>query len=153
MALISHRFKFIYIKNRKVAGASVESFFGKYCITPKDEQHYTHSEVVDEVSSPFGVIGKRGAAGKYKTYWGHMPAIDIQKEIGKDLFRSYTKFCVVRNPWDKIVSEFWFVNKNRHLELLGWKKVKARFEQFVNNQVNESLDWFIYTIDGQPICD
>ena len=29
MVLVSHKYKFIYIKNVKVAGTSVESFFGK----------------------------------------------------------------------------------------------------------------------------
>lgn len=35
MVLVSHRFQFIYIKNRKVAGTSVEAFFEKYCDEPK----------------------------------------------------------------------------------------------------------------------
>ena len=29
MVLVSHKYKFIYIKNKKVAGSSVESFFWK----------------------------------------------------------------------------------------------------------------------------
>ena len=41
MVLVSHRYKFIYIKNRKVAGSSVESFFGKYCQNPNKEYAYT----------------------------------------------------------------------------------------------------------------
>ena len=36
MVLISHKYKFIYIKNVKVAGTSVESFFGQFlCKIPK----------------------------------------------------------------------------------------------------------------------
>ena len=35
MTLISHRYNFIYIKNKKVASTSVEAFFEKYCVDPK----------------------------------------------------------------------------------------------------------------------
>ncbi len=32
---VSYKYKFIYVKNGKVAGILVESLFGKYCIDPK----------------------------------------------------------------------------------------------------------------------
>ena len=58
MVLVSHKYKFIYIKNRKVAGSSVESFFRRFCIDPKKEYNYNDdiSEHVDE----FGIIGSKG---------------------------------------------------------------------------------------------
>jgi len=34
--LVSHKNKFIYIKNRKVAGSSVEAMFQEYCLPPKN---------------------------------------------------------------------------------------------------------------------
>lgn len=39
MVLISHKYKFIYIKNRKVAGSSIQSFFGKYYTKSIFEKH------------------------------------------------------------------------------------------------------------------
>ena len=56
MVLVSHLYRFIYLKNKKVAGTSVESFFGKYCINQNDPYYYT--EQTDEQVSIFGIIGK-----------------------------------------------------------------------------------------------
>ena len=57
MVLVSHIYKFIYIKNKKVDGSSVESFFGKYCQNPNKEYEYT--DEIDESVSKFGIIGGR----------------------------------------------------------------------------------------------
>ena len=46
MVLVSHRYNFIYIKNKKVAGSSVESFFGKYCCDPSS--NYLYTDKIDE---------------------------------------------------------------------------------------------------------
>ena len=61
MVLVSHLYRFIYLKNKKVAGTSVESFFGKYCINQNDPYYYT--EQTDEQVSIFGIIGKRTPKG------------------------------------------------------------------------------------------
>lgn len=57
MVLVSHIYKFIYIKNMKVAGSSVESFFGKYCQDPNKE--YNYNDTIDESIDEFGIIGAR----------------------------------------------------------------------------------------------
>ena len=57
MVLVSHKYKFIYIKNMKVAGSSVESFFGKYCQDPNKE--YNYSDIIDESIDKYGIIGAR----------------------------------------------------------------------------------------------
>ena len=58
MVLISHKYKFIYIKNVKVAGTSVESFFEKYCMNP--DKKYVKSERINTKISKYGIIGFRG---------------------------------------------------------------------------------------------
>ena len=58
MVLVSHKYKFIYIKNVKVAGTSVESFFGKYCIDP--EKDYSYNDCINEHIDEFGILGSRG---------------------------------------------------------------------------------------------
>ena len=65
MVLVSHKYKFIYIKNKKVAGSSVESFFGKWCIDPKKD--YNYNDKISEHNDEFGIIGSRlsGEPGTY----------------------------------------------------------------------------------------
>lgn len=140
--LISHRYKFIYIKNRKVAGTSIEAFFERYCLSP--EQEITHASKHERTAyiSSHGIIGSRQTKSRGK-WFGHLPASAIQTYIGKKAFNRYYKFCVVRNPWDKVVS---------HYRSRGTKyKERISFEQHVH--ITKNLDWWIYTINNTPVCN
>tara|TARA_Y100000389_G_scaffold205056_1_gene262533 strand:+ start:12408 stop:13040 length:633 start_codon:yes stop_codon:yes gene_type:complete len=111
MVLISHKYKFIYIKNMKVAGSSVESFFGKYCINPAS--NYTYNDDIDEHVDDYGIIGSR-ATGKGTNWVSHISAQTIERQIGKEVFNEYLKFCVIRNPYDKMVSRYFYdISKER----------------------------------------
>ena len=102
MVLISHRHKFIYLKNIKVAGTSVEAFFEKYCVAP--EQNHRMAPGTDEVVTKYGIIGYRGNNPEGCKWVNHMSAYKIKENIGEKTFNSYFKFCIERNPWAKMVS-------------------------------------------------
>ena len=118
--LISHRYRFIYTKTTKTAGTSVESFFEEFCM-PDGE--WTESHRRDEYVSPAGVVGYRGNNPEGKKWWNHMPAASIKELVGKAIWDSYFKFCVVRDPFDKCISAFCHLGKghsvNEHLILNG----------------------------------
>lgn len=109
--LISHRKKFIYTKTIKTAGTSVESYFEQYCMPEGD---WTASHERAEYSSAEGIIGYRGRYPKGKTWLNHMSAAAIKQQIGEDTWDGYYKFCVVRNPFTKLVSAYHhFVDRKR----------------------------------------
>ena len=113
--LVSHRKKFIYTKTIKTAGTSVESYFEQYCM-PEGEWKESHSR--EEYVSETGIIGYRGPNRKGLTWYNHMPARKILKLVGPDIWESYYKFTVVRNPFDKLISEYFMLDyrkKNRSL--------------------------------------
>jgi hypothetical protein len=136
MVLVSHKYKFIYIKNAKVAGTSVESFFGKFCLNPKKDYKYSHS--ISEHIDKFGIIGSRGAHLTNK-WQNHIDATKIKSFLGEKKFNEYLKFCVIRNPYDKMVSLYFFNNS------------KLSFKEFVkkNNCYNLSR----HSIDGESVCN
>ena len=39
-----------------------------------------------------------------------MPAADIRDRVGPEIWRTYFKWCVERNPWDKTLSYFHMMN-------------------------------------------
>lgn len=39
MVLISHKYKFIYIKNYKVGGTSCEVFFQQFCVNNNNQEY------------------------------------------------------------------------------------------------------------------
>jgi hypothetical protein len=53
----------------------------------------------------------------------HSTALDICNVLGKSMWEQYYKFCVARNPYDRLVSAFFWIKKNRGIGLKN-KKLK-----------------------------
>lgn len=140
MVLVSHKYKFIYIKNNKVAGSSVESFFGRYCLP--ENASYSYSDKIATKITKEGIIGSR-LQKKKDNWYNHKPAVDIKRDLGDKVFNKYYKFCVVRNPYDKMVSNYF------------WKKHqiknKQSFKEFC--QTTDVNDINVHCINGKSVCD
>jgi hypothetical protein len=104
--LISHQKKFIFIKTRKTAGTSIEGVLQQFATPPNHP--VTHAQPF--MDTEHGVVGARGLGGQTDDpLWAHSSASEIEKYLGKEQFRTYTKIYSVRNPFDKVVSWFWHV--------------------------------------------
>jgi len=142
MVLISYIHNFIYIKNYKVAGTSVEAFFEKYCVEPNDNYKADHKS--DEIITKYGIIGTR-MTRKQGYFYNHMTAIEIKRLVGHNIFDQSLKFCVIRNPYDKMVSSYHFLG-NKYDE-----NVKLNFRKFaLKNRCN---DMDRISIDKVPVCE
>lgn len=107
--LVSHRKKFIFIKTAKTAGTSVESYFERFCLPSNcwEQLHYR-----SEIESDSGMVGARGPNAHKSKLKNHMSAMQIRDVVTPDVWASYFKFSIIRNPFDLIVSRYFFV-RNR----------------------------------------
>src|SRR5262245_60116605 len=39
-------------------------------------------------------------------FYNHMPAREVKQRVPADVWDGYYKFCVERNPWDKVLSHY-----------------------------------------------
>lgn len=119
--IISHRYKFIFVKTAKTAGTSIEAFLSPKCgpedvvtpISPPVEGHEPRNykgylnPIPQLVRRPQGI---RSALShifqKGDRFYNHMPAAQIRQRTSKEVWDSYFKFCVERNPWDKTLSHY-----------------------------------------------
>ncbi len=150
--LISHRHKFIYLKTIKTGGTSVEIYFEPYCTDPARQTEVMHFR--DAESSHWGVVGSRGKQD-HPVWYNHAPASRIRKLIGEALWREYYKFCVVRNPYDRIVSFFWFnltPPVKAIMEAADFAAVRQTFGEWIR-LASLPLDRSVYTIDGEMALD
>ncbi len=118
--IVSHRYRFIFIKTRKTAGTSVEIALSKYC-GPDDI--VTEIEAEDEALRRR--LGYRGPQNHRKPlhrygahdwwrlvrarrravrYWNHMGFRDVRRLVPAEVWNGYFKFCFERNPWSKALS-------------------------------------------------
>jgi chondroitin 4-sulfotransferase 11 len=53
-------------------------------------------------------VSVTSALGIDKDHYNHYTAMELREVVGARDFENMFKFCFVRNPWDKVVSEFRF---------------------------------------------
>ncbi|MDP3858095.1 MAG: sulfotransferase family 2 domain-containing protein [Stagnimonas sp.] len=148
--LVSHRHKFIYTKTRKTGGTSVESYFEPYCMA---EGEWTPSHSRSQYVSASGIIGQRGGGNAHRfRWWNHMPASVIREQLGAELWMAYFKFCVVRNPYEKVVSMFFFEQRRGTVAATTPERAAADFERWVLG-TELPLDREHYLINGQICMD
>lgn len=117
--IISHKYRFIFIKTRKTAGTSLEVFLSQHCgdadvvtpIYPHVEPHRARNfEGRWNLLSELGHFRDVGRLLKdwlrRRKFYNHIPARNVKRRIPQEIWDDYFKFCVERNPWDKTLSHY-----------------------------------------------
>lgn len=126
--IISHKYRCIFIKTAKTAGSSVEVFLSKAggpsdvvtTLTPPEKSHALRNfrglfNPLPELLSSRG-LSWRKTFENFRTrakFWSHLPAKFVRARVGSEIWDSYYKFCIERNPWDKTLSHYHMINTMR----------------------------------------
>lgn len=148
--LVSHRSRFIYTKTIKTAGTSVETYFEPHCMESGEweESHYRQ-----EYCSQSGIVGFRGLKlPDTCTWWSHMSAREIREKLGEDIWSSYYKFCVIRNPFEKALSTFYWRKHRATIQVDDNLNDQLQFENWLVTQ-GPPIDRETYLIDGEFCLD
>ena len=132
--LVSHDYKFIFIKTKKTAGSSLETYLKPFCEN--------------------GIVGK-------KLEEKHTTAAEIKSIVGDQIWDDYTKIVPIRNPWDTMVSMYFWRGRKRpfyywiyrwfiKFKLNGPMEQSMSFQEWITekrDQLNENRE--IIYVDGQ----
>ncbi|MEL6868285.1 MAG: hypothetical protein AAFO81_00655 [Pseudomonadota bacterium] len=157
--IINHRYKFIFIKTRKTAGTSVEIALSKFCdgddivtpISPVDEAK--RQQLGYPGAANYGIAKryyskldwlKLGLKFEPKRFFNHAPAEYIRDHIDPDIWNSYYKFSIERNPFDKAISRYFWSTREPRPTML----------EFFNTAPIEFItNWGSYTIADHIVAD
>jgi Sulfotransferase family len=163
--IISHSHQLIFLKPRKVAGTSFEIALSKYLseedvitpITPSDErlraklgyrgaQHFRkplRKILEDRRRSDLRQLMRLRRPAQF---YNHIPAEDVRRHLGKALWDRYLKVSMVRNPWECVVSHYFYLTRGETdpRPFQEW----CLKNKYVFGQNNEQ-----YMIDGEIVID
>lgn len=134
--IISHDYKFIFIKTRKTAGSSIEKIF----LDKLQGTNYVFGGMMPENLYPVNCSFTNAE---------HNGSSFLQYHYPKE-WKNYFKFTVERNPWDKIVSRYYWVKYFKP------KKNVEDFDSYMKNcrkDVRKATDFALYTEDNKIVVD
>jgi len=99
--IVSHKYRFIFVKTLKTAGTSIEVFLSPFC-GPED------------ILTPISPQVEPHRPRNHDGFFNHMPAHEIRECVGHSVWNDYFKFCVERNPWDKVLSYYHMMNHRQN---------------------------------------
>jgi len=153
--IISHKYRFIFIKTRKTAGTSFEMALGDQCgpddiitrVSMADEK--VRRQIVSRGAQNYRLPLRTYTAadwkqlltkGRFKRFENHDTAEKIVQFIPKEQWDGYFKFCFERNPWDKMVSHYY------------WKKDVYKlttFQEYLEKGAKGEITGFAETIHSK----
>ena len=154
--LISHKYKFIFIKTRKTAGTSIEVELSRVM---GDDGIWVPAEYMNTL----GIFSiERFRIVKLRTWLrpppenkisSHVAARRLKKHIGAGIFDRYFKFCVEREPVDKCISMYWFLKRNPNY-IEKFRSLDMSWERFLDNKKRWPIDTHLWTDEaGRPMVD
>lgn len=113
---ISHKFKYIFVSIPKTASTAIRESLNDYCDVSSDSypNHY-------------GAVNAKYTKNFDKDFLPHLKLFEIQEKFEERNwnYKDYTKFTVIRNPWDREVSHYTYkkriVEKFNKYKSGAWK--------------------------------
>lgn len=128
--LLSHQKKFIFIHIPKTAGTSITGALVPYCrwidrvLFGESNASKAARKVIDVAGNRIKPISRLGGFHK------HAKAFQIRAGMDQALFDSYFKFAIVRDPYDLVVSMYFFLRQDKY-HPMHKDVVQMDFAQFV----------------------
>lgn len=158
--IISHRHRFIFVKTRKTAGTSLQEALAAACgpddvVTPTgiDNGSYRPRNYEGRVN-PFGYLFASPRVHSFRKIrqfvrereriFDHMSLAELFRLPEAEAWNGYYKFCIERNPYDKMVSRYYWKYRG--------KPSRPSFETFLERTKDVS-DMRLYSLDGKVAVD
>ena len=153
--IISHRFNFIYIRTRKTASTSTELALSRFLgpedvITPLCERDENLRKSLS-IRGPQNYIVENGTKGFRQMnkpairLYNYIPAEELRNAVDESVWQTDYKFCIDRNPWDKVISLYYHRYKS---------PPRPSLLSFIESgECADAVNFGLYTVGDEPIVD
>jgi hypothetical protein len=157
--IVSHRHKYIFIKTRKTAGTSLELALCQYAdeediitpVTTKDEGLRQELQVrgPQNYRIPTSALSRMEKLSslvhrKKPEFFNHYSARALRDRLSPEVWDTYFKFTIERNPFDKAISRYYFRGNDKRYDMPAF---------FQNCPVHLISNWEHYAINDVPAVD
>lgn len=160
--IVSHKHQFIFLKTTKTAGTSIEIALSQYCgdldvlspLWPDEEEMRlaVSGRTAQNFELPLTAYSawerlRIRLGKKQQHFYNHCRACEVRPRLTPAQWNSYYKFAFTRNPWDRVVSHYFFHNREGR---------QVSLKDYINPTKLQRLNkrgWGLYTIDGKLAVD
>lgn len=160
--IISNKYKFIFIKTPKTGGSSVEFYLSQFCekekdiiteLLPEEEKKRMESKIPTGYNFEYQLFSLRLKnlmklkIFSKKNIYDHMSLNELIKSKIVNNIKEYFIFAFIRNPYDWIVSYFWwhiFSHKKftiPQLKNLDKNEIQISFKSFLKLHCTGFFNW------------
>ena len=147
--IVSHSHKFIFLRTEKTAGSSL----GEALALAGGDNDFV-ADMRRPAWAKYSPVHHGALKRKLPGIFGlhtHATAAQARQVLGPDVFDTYFKFAVERNPWDRQVSLYmhrcWKTGRTPDFDR-DIRSLAYRSTEHVRLQ-----NWKVYAIDGQVVVD
>jgi hypothetical protein len=157
--IISHRYKFIFLKTEKTASSSLSKVFKRVVqehdtLYPADRSTRRALMRTHGTLEGFSFIGRRGFVRRNSPallgLHRHARAADVRAFLGPALFDRYTVITSERNPYDRQVSLLGHRKQSQRADISDFSRLTCS-PAYNLLHYNRLDNWGIYTLDGR-VC-
>jgi len=178
--IVSHKHKFIFVKTHKTATQTFLKFIkphlGADDVMAGDPEEINSDGVVINEDTQINCDKKfqTGLCAKdyQETYGNHLPWFMIKDIVGDDVWNEYTKITIEREPHDRLLSLFYFMNpqvtgngmifpspdlKKSHVDagtipdMVKWIKEETLLTLYPDYIRSYFEDWLLTQLEAEPL--
>lgn len=147
--IISYSHRFIFVHVPKSAGTSINRALDPFA-------HRTEHLLVNRLLAAVGIHVNHYTYHKWKRFRRHATAREARRHLPARVYHGFFKFAFVRNPWDRMVSQYHYIlrktSHHRHklVKSLGGFEAYLKFEITRNKPLQKD---FVTDARGRLLVD
>lgn len=170
--IVCHTHRFIFIKTRKTASSSIEIALSRACgeadiLTPlsasRGEEDLRQSEGGFGPANHHKPLAAHRSLkewrrlllrGQRASFGPHMTASQVRELVGAEVWDSYLKISVERNPWDRALSRYWWQRQRwEEQDRTDFPSLSDYLAWLEHNKPHWLSSWGHYTIGDEIAVD